>query len=418
MKNGRFEIDCVNALEILDSRGVPTVRAYVTLASGHTGVASVPSGASTGKYEACELRDSDMSRFGGKGCRIAVGSIVEKLGPAVRGMDAREQREIDRVFIEADGSENKSNLGANAILAVSLAVARAAAAAEGVSLARHIGGISGGGMPVPMMNIINGGAHASNNLDIQEFMILPIGMSSFMDGLIRCTDVYRKLKAVLKERGYSTGVGDEGGFAPDLKRDEEALELILEATERAGYKPGEEMALALDVAASEWAQDDGSYKKPKAGKVLNGDRMLKYWKQIARDYPVVSVEDGAGEDDIELWQRLTSALGDKAMLVGDDFFVTNITRLEKGIISGAANAILIKPNQIGTLTETLDVIKYARENGYATVISHRSGETADTAIADIAVGTGAGYIKTGAPCRSERVEKYNRLLELEAGVCF
>ena len=404
----------VMALEILDSRGNPTLRAGVELGDGSAGWANVPSGASTGVHEAHELRDGDPSRYGGKGVLRAAENVTGPLAAAVKGLDARDQEAVDRALAEADGTRNKERLGANAILALSLAAARAGAAAAGLPLWQHLCPGKEKPLPVPMMNILNGGAHAGNNLDIQEFMIVPRGARSFREGLRRCAEVYHALGAILREEGLSTGIGDEGGFAPDLSADEEALELILRAVSRAGYRPGEEMALALDAAASEWAQEEGIYRTPKGGRIFTREELAGYWAGLAAKYPILSLEDGAAEDDWQGWQLLTRRLGSRMQLVGDDLFVTNIRRLKRGLEDGAANAILIKPNQIGTLTEALQAVDLAQKSGWAAVMSHRSGETEDPIIADLAVAAACGQIKAGAPCRSDRTAKYNRLLEIEA----
>ena len=404
----------VMALEILDSRGNPTLRAGVELGDGSAGWANVPSGASTGVHEAHELRDGDPSRYGGKGVLRAAENVTGPLAAAVKGLDARDQEAVDRALAEADGTRNKERLGANAILALSLAAARAGAASAGLPLWQHLCPGKEKPLPVPMMNILNGGAHAGNNLDIQEFMIVPRGAPSFREGLRRCAEVYHALGAILREEGLSTGIGDEGGFAPDLSADEEALELILRAVSRAGYRPGEEMALALDAAASEWAQEEGIYRTPKGGRIFTREELAGYWAGLAAKYPILSLEDGAAEDDWQGWQLLTRRLGSRMQLVGDDLFVTNIRRLKRGLEEGAANAILIKPNQIGTLTEALQAVDLAQKSGWAAVMSHRSGETEDPIIADLAVAAACGQIKAGAPCRSDRTAKYNRLLEIEA----
>ncbi|HSJ65147.1 MAG TPA: phosphopyruvate hydratase [Gemmatimonadaceae bacterium] len=403
----------ISAREILDSRGNPTVEADVLLSSGAAGRAAVPSGASTGEHEALELRDGDKDRYLGKGVRKAVAAIEETILPALRGMDATDQMGIDRTMLELDGTDNKGKLGANAILAVSLAVARAAANEVGLPLYRYLGGPLARTMPVPMMNILNGGAHASNTVDFQEFMIVPVGADSFGDGLRMGTEVFHSLKKVLLKRKLSTGVGDEGGFAPNLENDEEALRVIIEAIEAAGYQPGKEIALALDVAASELhASGTYTFKKSGAG-TLDAQGMIDLYGKWMAEYPIVSIEDGLAEDDWDGWAALTKALGDRVQLVGDDLFVTNTERLARGIEGGVGNAILIKVNQIGTLTETLEAIEMARSAGYLSVISHRSGETEDTFIADLAVGTGAGQIKTGSASRTDRVAKYNQLLRIE-----
>jgi enolase len=404
-------IERIEAREILDSRGKPTIEAEVHLANGAMGLAQVPSGASTGTFEACELRDGDSSRYGGKGVLRAVVNVGEKIVPKLCGMDALNQMAIDRAMIELDGSPNKQNLGANAILAVSLATSKAAAAALDIPLYRYLGGPSANLLPVPLMNVINGGAHADNNVDIQEFMIVPIGAASFGESLRWGAEVFSALSSVLKDRGLLTGVGDEGGFAPNLGSNQEALDLLILAIEKAGYKPGAQVALALDVAANEMF-NDGEY-------TLDGNRrtpneMIDYLVNLVEQYPIVSIEDGLAEEDWQNWQMLTEELGDRIQLVGDDLFVTNPTRLMKGIDLSAGNSILIKLNQIGTLTETLETIDRAKRSAYTSVISHRSGETEDTTIADLAVATRAGQIKTGSLSRSERIAKYNRLLRIES----
>ncbi len=403
-------IDTIRAREILDSRGRPTVEAEVYLANGAVGVAQVPSGASTGTFEAHELRDGDDSRYGGKGVLTAVKNIEETIAPELLDVDALNQAGVDHLMIQLDGSENKSNLGANAILAVSLATAKAAADALRLPLYRYLGGTLANLLPVPLMNVINGGAHASNNVDFQEFMIVPVGAASFKEALRWGAEIFASLSKVLDSQGLLTGVGDEGGFAPNLKSNQAALELLVAAIEKAGYKPGEEVALALDVAASEFYKDgqyvyDGAPHAPA--------EFVDYLALLTRQYPIVSIEDGLHEDDWENWQLLTQKIGDSVQLVGDDLFVTNPIRLRKGIEQAAANAILIKLNQIGSLTETLETIDMGTRNGYRSIISHRSGETEDTTIADLAVATRAGQIKTGSLCRSERVAKYNRLLRIE-----
>ncbi|MDQ3997329.1 MAG: phosphopyruvate hydratase [Gemmatimonadota bacterium] len=403
----------ITAREILDSRGNPTVEADVLLSSGILGRAAVPSGASTGEHEAVELRDGDGERYLGKGVRNAVRNVEETIAPALAGADATDQIGIDAALIEMDGTPNKSNLGANAILAVSLAVARAAAEDLKLPLYRYLGGPLARVMPVPMMNIVNGGAHATNNLDFQEFMILPVGADTFADAVRMGAEVFHALKKVLVGRKLSTGVGDEGGFAPDLRDDEEAIKVIIEAIEAAGYGPGKQIALALDVAASELYADGVYTFKKSGGRKLDAEGMIDLYTRWIDEYPIVSIEDGLAEDDWDGWAKLTSQLGDRAQLVGDDLFVTNTERLAKGIESGVANAILIKVNQIGTLTETLEAIDMARAAGYLSVISHRSGETEDTFIADLAVATGAGQIKTGSASRTDRVAKYNQLLRIE-----
>jgi len=406
------EISEIKAREILDSRGNPTVEVEVTLASGSKGRACVPSGASTGTYEALELRDGG-DRYSGKGVKKAVNNVHSRIAPEVLGLEATNQLKVDCTMLKLDGTPNKSQLGANAILGVSLAVAKAAAAELHLPLYRYLGGVKTKTIPVPMMNILNGGKHADNNLDIQEFMILPAGAPNFKEGLRWGTEIFHQLKKVLKERGYHTGVGDEGGFAPDLKSNEEALDLILEAIEKAGYQPGEDILLGLDLAASEF-YENGFYYLRQDNNELSFEQMIDYLKNLTQKYPIISIEDGLAEDDWQGWQKLNSELGQKVQLVGDDLFVTNTERLRRGIESKAANSILIKINQIGTLSETLEVIELAQKNGYTTVISHRSGETEDTTIADLAVATNSTQIKSGAPSRTERVVKYNRLLEIEA----
>ena len=403
----------IAAREILDSRGNPTVEADVTLASGQTGRAAVPSGASTGEHEARELRDGEAGRYLGKGVRKAVQNIEETIAPALIGMTATDQVEIDRTLIELDGTPNKAKLGANAILAVSMATARAAAAETGLPLYRYLGGPLARTLPVPMMNILNGGAHATNTVDFQEFMVVPVGVESFAEALRVGAEVFHSLKKVLVKRKLATGVGDEGGFAPDLKDDEQALQVIIEAIEAAKFAPGKEVALALDVAASE-LYSAGTYTCKKSGAgTRDAAGMIDLYAKWLEEYPIVSIEDGLAEDDWEGWAQLTKALGDRVQLVGDDLFVTNTERLARGIENGVANAILIKVNQIGTLTETLEAIDMARAAGYLSVISHRSGETEDTFIADLAVATGAGQIKTGSASRTDRVAKYNQLLRIE-----
>ena len=401
--------------EILDSRGNPTVEVEVVLDSGVVGRASVPSGASTGIYEAHELRDGDASRYLGKGVAKAVENIHTELAPALIGKNVLDQTHLDQTMIDLDGTPNKSRLGANAILGVSLACAKAAAASQGVSLYRYVGGTNAKILPVPMMNILNGGAHASNNVDIQEFMIMPISAGSWKEALRRCAEVFHTLKVILKENKIPvTGVGDEGGYAPMLKKDEDALSLIVAAIERAGYKPGDDFMIAIDAASSEWYEEEqGVYRLPKAGKLLSRKQMVQLWQRLASKYPIISLEDGMAETDWEGWSMLTKALGEKIQLVGDDLFVTNTQRLQQGIEAGIGNSILIKVNQIGTLTETLDAIAMANRSGYTAIISHRSGETEDTTIADLAVALNAGQIKSGAPSRSDRVAKYNQLLRIE-----
>ena len=401
--------------EILDSRGNPTVEVEVILESGIIGRASVPSGASTGIYEAHELRDGDQGRYLGKGVSKAVENIRSEIAPALIGKNVLEQTRIDEIMMDLDGTPNKSRLGANAILGVSLACAKAAAASQGISLYRYVGGMNAKTLPVPMMNILNGGAHASNNVDIQEFMIMPISAGSWNEALRRCAEVFYTLKVILKENKIPvTGVGDEGGYAPMLKKDEDALALIVTAIERSRYKPGEDFMIAIDAASSEWYEEEqGIYRLPKAGKALTKKQMVQMWKRLAEKYPIISLEDGMAETDWEGWEMLTKALGKQIQLVGDDLFVTNTQRLKQGIEMGIGNSILIKVNQIGTLTETLDAIAMANRAGYTAIISHRSGETEDTTIADLAVALNAGQIKSGAPSRSDRVAKYNQLLRIE-----
>lgn len=402
--------------EILDSRGNPTVQAEITLQNGAVGVAAVPSGASTGGHEACEKRDGDPAHYGGKGVRTAVAAVNGTLAQTLIGQDAADQQTLDRLLCQADGTEDKSNLGANAILGVSLATARAASQAEGLPLWQYLAAMTGQKpvLPRPMMNILNGGRHAPNNIDIQEFMIVPLGCPTFADGLERCVRVTHRLGALLEEAGLSCGVGDEGGFAPRLGCEEDALDLILRAAEDCGFRPGEEIALALDAAAGEWQTENGLYLLPKANRLRTPQELAEYWQRLTRKYPIVSLEDPAGEDDWALWQQLTGTLGTEMQLVGDDLFVTQKKRLELGLARGAANAVLIKPNQVGTLTETLETVALAQQSGYGAILSHRSGETEDTTIADLAVATACGQIKTGAPCRGERTAKYNRLLRIEA----
>jgi len=407
-----MRIQRVRAREVLDSRGLPTVEVEVTLRNGVTGRATVPSGASTGVHEALELRDGGK-RYLGKGVSVAVAHVNEKIAPRVRGKEARDQAGIDRIMLALDGSPNKGKLGANAILGVSLAVAHAQAKADGVSLYRYLGGVAGKTLPVPMLNVLNGGAHADNNVDVQEFMIVPYGMKSFADALRAAAEIFQTLKKVLHDRSLSTSVGDEGGFAPNVKSNAEAIELLLEAIHQAGYKVGAQVALALDVASSEFF-DDGKYIFKKSdGRPRERDELVSLYEEWVRQYPIISIEDGFAEDDWEGWRMMSQALGQKIQLVGDDLFVTNKARLQKGIESGVANSILVKVNQIGSLTETLETMKLAKTSGYTTVISHRSGETEDVTIADLAVATNAGQIKTGAPCRGERTAKYNQLLRIE-----
>jgi enolase len=403
----------VHARQVLDSRGNPTVEAEVTLMDGTIGRAIVPSGASTGEHEAVELRDGDTAQFLGKGVLKAVENVNTEIADALANEDASDQRYIDRKMIELDGTENKGRLGANALLAVSMAVARAAAAEYDMPLYRYLGGAAANTLPVPMMNILNGGAHADNNVDFQEFMVMPVGAPSFSEALRWGVEVFHTLKGVLKKRGYNTAVGDEGGFAPSVKSNVEAVEVVLEAIQQAGYKPGEEIAIALDPAASEFFQD-GKYVFKKSDKsAKSSEEMVRYWAKWVRDYPIVSIEDGLAEDDWDGWEMLTKEVGSKIQLVGDDLFVTNTERLQEGIDRGVANSILIKVNQIGTVSETLDAIDLARRNRYTSVISHRSGESEDTFIADLAVATGAGQIKTGSASRTDRIAKYNQLLRIE-----
>ena len=410
-----IEIVDVIGREILDSRGNPTVEVEVTLDDGVVGRAAVPSGASTGIYEACELRDGDKSRYLGKGVEKAVANVNTEIAEALIGMNVLDQVAIDKALIELDGTPNKSRLGANAILGASLACAKAAAESLGTSLYNYIGGVNAKQLPVPMMNILNGGAHATNNVDIQEFMIMPVSAPSWKEALRRCTEVFHTLKSVLKENGTpAAGVGDEGGYAPNLKKDEDALKVIVQAIEAAGYKPGEDFMIAIDAATSEWYNEEtGNYDLPKAKKTMTKQQMVNMWKKFADNYPIISLEDGMGENDWEGWSMLTKAIGNKVQLVGDDLFVTNVERLSTGIEKGVANSILIKVNQIGTLTETFDAIQMANRAGYTAVVSHRSGETEDTTIADISVALNAGQIKTGAPSRTDRVAKYNQLLRIE-----
>ena len=414
MKN-MIEIVDVVAREILDSRGNPTVEVEVTLDDGTVGRAAVPSGASTGIYEACELRDGDKSRYMGKGVEKAVANVNTEIAEALIGMNVLDQPAIDKTMIDLDGTPNKTRLGANAILGASLACAKAAAQSLGTSLYNYIGGVNAKVLPMPMMNILNGGAHATNNVDIQEFMIMPVSAPSFREALRRCAEVFHTLKTVLKENGTpAAGVGDEGGYAPNLKKDEDALKVIVQAIEKAGYKPGEDFMIAIDAAVSEWYNEEtGCYDLPKAKKTMTKQQMVNMWKKFADNYPIISLEDGMGENDWEGWGMLTKAIGDRVQLVGDDLFVTNVSRLSTGIEKKVANAILIKVNQIGTLTETLDAIQMANRAGYTAVVSHRSGETEDTTIADISVALNAGQIKTGAPSRTDRVAKYNQLLRIE-----
>ena len=411
-------IEKVKALEILDSRGNPTVQVEVETEGGFIGVASVPSGASTGSFEAVELRDGDKNRYKGKGVQKAVENVNKKISKEIIGMNVYEQKNIDETMIKLDDTPNKSNLGANAILGVSLAVAKAAAESLGMDLYEYIGGKQAKELPVPMMNILNGGKHSDNNISIQEFMIMPIGDITFAERLRRGAEIYHTLKSVLKEKGFSVGVGDEGGFAPNLENEEQALDVIIEAIKKAGYEPKKDIVLALDIASTEMYDEakkigESGYYFWKTKHMKTKDEMVEYLVELCNKYPIASIEDGLAEEDWNTWKVLTEKLGDKIQLVGDDLFVTNMQRLSRGIEKNVANAILIKPNQIGTLTETLDTIELAKKHGYRTVISHRSGETEDTTIADIAVATNAGQIKTGAPCRTDRVAKYNRLLRIE-----
>ncbi len=406
-------IEQVHARQILDSRGNPTVEAEVILENGTQGRAAVPSGASTGENEAVELRDGDEARYLGKGVSGAVDNVNEKISYELEGLDALDQTLIDKTLLDLDGTENKSNLGANALLAVSMATARAAAAFQEIPLYRYIGGINAKTLPVPMMNIVNGGAHADNNVDFQEFMVMPVGAETFSEALRTGAEIFHNLKSVLKKRGYATSVGDEGGFAPNLKSNEEAIETILEAIEKAGYTAGENVMLALDPAASEFYDGTNYVFKKSDNRKLSSDEMIAYWADWCEKYPIISIEDGLAESDWDGWKKITEQLGRKIQLVGDDLFVTNVKFLQKGIDTGAANSILIKVNQIGTLTETLDAIELAKTNNMTAVISHRSGETEDSFIADLAVATNAGQIKTGSLSRSDRIAKYNQLLRIE-----
>jgi enolase len=409
-----LEIEKVIGREIIDSRGNPTVEAEVHLADGTIATGAAPSGASTGEFEALELRDGDKTRFGGKGVLDAVHNINTAIHSALVGMDASDIYAIDHAMILADGTKDKSKLGANAILSVSIACARAAAASLGLPLYRFLGGINGNHLPVPMMNILNGGAHATNTVDVQEFMIMPAGAPSFKEGLRWCTEVFHCLASILKAKGLATSVGDEGGFAPNVDSDEAAIDLILEAIKKAGYEPGRDFVLAMDAAASEWkGEKTGDYLLPKCKKHFTSEQLIEHWKNLSEKYPIASIEDALDEEDWEGWKKLTEVLGDKIQLVGDDLFVTNTDRLKKGILEGCGNSILIKLNQIGSISETLDAIKMAHSAGYTAVTSHRSGETEDTTIADLAVALNTCQIKTGAPSRSERVAKYNQLLRIE-----
>ena len=408
------EILDVYGREVLDSRGNPTVEVEVVLDDGSFGRAMVPSGASTGAFEAVELRDGDKGRYLGKGVTKAVDHVNKELADAIVGMDAFDQRAVDAALLAADGTPNKGKLGANAILGCSLAVARAAAQSAGLELYQYLGGVNGHTLPTPMMNILNGGVHADNNVDFQEFMIMPVGAPSFTEGLRWCAEVYHTLKSVLKDSGHATGVGDEGGFAPDLATNEEPLQYIVKAIEAAGYKPGKDFKIAMDPATTElYDAEKGVYELKGEGRTLTTDEMIDYWAALVEKYPIISIEDGLAEEDWDGWVKLTQRIGDKVQLVGDDLFVTNTERLKKGIEVGAANAILVKVNQIGSLTESLEAIETAKRAGYACIVSHRSGETEDSTIADLAVATNAGQIKTGAPCRSDRIAKYNQLIRIE-----
>ena len=410
----KLEIEKVIGREIVDSRGNPTVEAEVYLTDGTIGRGAAPSGASTGEFEALELRDQDPARYGGKGVQKAVTNINTMIADILKGMDAADIYAVDQAMIKEDGTTDKSNLGANAILAVSIACVRAAAASLGMSLYKFLGGVNGNRLPVPMMNILNGGAHAANTVDVQEFMIMPAGAPSFREGLRWCAEVFHALASLLKEKNLATSVGDEGGFAPDLASDEEAIEYILEAVRKAGYEPGKDFVLAMDAASSEWkGEKKGEYILPKSGKKFTSKELVEHWKQLCEKYPIYSIEDGLDEEDWEGWVMMTKALGDKVQLVGDDLFVTNTERLKKGIDMGCGNSILIKLNQIGSVSETLEAIKMAHNAGYTAVTSHRSGETEDTTIADLAVALNTCQIKTGAPSRSERVAKYNQLIRIE-----
>jgi len=412
-----FEIIDVFAREVLDSRGNPTVEAEVYTENVHMS-AIVPSGASTGVFEAVELRDGDSKRYGGKGVKKAVENVNTVIADALIGMNVLDQKGIDKKLLELDGTKNKSNLGANAILGVSLAAAKTAAECLSIPLYRYIGGINAKSLPVPMMNILNGGVHAGNNIDVQEFMIMPVGAGSFRNALRMCSEVYHTLKGIIKDAGLSTAIGDEGGFAPNLPNDEKALDMIVQAIEKAGYNTKSDFKIALDAAASEWITADGTYKLPKAEIVRSKEEMVDYWEKLCDKYPIISIEDGVAEDDWEAWKMLTERLGERIQLVGDDLFVTNTERLKKGIDERVGNSILIKVNQIGTLTEAIDAIELAGKHGYSSVLSHRSGESEDTTIADIAVAVNCGQIKSGAPCRTDRVCKYNRLLRIEEELCF
>lgn len=410
-----LEIEKVIGREIMDSRGNPTVEAEVLLADGTIGRGTAPSGASTGEFEALELRDGDKARYGGKGVTKAVENINTTINDALVGLDASDIYAVDRAMLAADGTKDKSNLGANAILAVSIAVARAAAISLDIPLYRFLGGVSGNRLPVPMMNILNGGAHATNTVDTQEFMIMPVGAPTFKEALRWCAEVFHSLAKILKAKGLATSVGDEGGFAPNLSSDDETIETILEAVKAAGYEPGKDFMIAMDAASSEWKSEKGKgyYHQPKSGRDFTSDELIQHWADLVEKYPIISIEDALDEEDWEGWQKLTKELGDKVQLVGDDLFVTNTERLSKGISLGCGNSILIKLNQIGSVSETLEAIKMAHKAGYTAISSHRSGETADTTIADLAVALNTCQIKTGAPSRSERVAKYNQLLRIE-----
>jgi len=414
-----LEIEKVTGREILDSRGNPTVEAEVTLKGGSVGRAAVPSGASTGLYEALELRDGDEERYNGKGVTKAVENINTIIASAIIGMNASHTYAVDRQMIQTDGTKDKSRLGANAILAVSIATARAAANALGLPLYRFLGGAAGTRLPVPMMNILNGGAHAANNIDVQEFMIMPVGAGSFKEGLRWCAEVFHALASILKSEGLATSVGDEGGFAPNLTSEDEAITLILEAVQYAGYRPESDFVIAIDAAASEWkGREKGHYYLPKSGVEYTSDTLIEHWKSLVDKYPIISIEDALDEEDWGGWKKLTNELGNKVQLVGDDLFVTNTERLKQGIDNGCGNSILIKLNQIGTISETMDAIKMAHSAGYTAIVSHRSGETEDTTIADLAVALNTGQIKTGAPSRGERVAKYNQLMRIEDELAF
>ena len=413
-----LQIEKVIGREIIDSRGNPTVEAEVILADGSVGRGAAPSGASTGEFEALELRDGDKKRYGGKGVQKAVKNINTIIAKAIKGIDASDIYAVDAAMLKADGTKDKSKLGANAILAVSIAASKAAAASLDMPLYRFFGGLQATTLPVPMMNILNGGAHATNSVDVQEFMVMPVGAKSFAEGLRQCTEVFHALQALLKKEGNTTAVGDEGGFAPNLKSDEDTIEHILQAIKNAGYKPGKDFVLAMDAAASEWKSKKGKgyYHQPKSGKDFTSDQLIAHWESLVKKYPIYSIEDGLDEEDWKGWEKMTKQLGDKVQLVGDDLFVTNTVRLKKGIDNKCGTAILIKLNQIGSVSETIEAIKMAHKAGFTAVVSHRSGETEDTTIADLAVALNAGQIKTGAPSRSERVAKYNQLLRIEEGL--